>query len=78
MNEKKLKDEELLQRLANAIVSSNCLGHLRGSKNQAYAKRWKAMLEERGWELPKEGLTDILIKLKELGFEGVQNGEGSW
>tara|TARA_R100000458_G_C8068054_1_gene108071 strand:- start:186 stop:422 length:237 start_codon:yes stop_codon:yes gene_type:complete len=78
MNEKKLKDEELFQRLANAIVSSNCLGHLTGLKNQAYAERWKAMLEERGWEFPKEGPTAMLIKLKELGFEGVQNGEGSW
>lgn len=64
-----LKDEELVQWLANATKTEyNCLGHKKAARNKYKAKSYKEKLKERDVEIPD---------LDELLADGIFNGPGS-
>ena len=68
-NIKETSSETLLDYLANAKVTTSCLGHSKGENNEALVRKYTSELESRGVEIPDD---------KELYRSGVFNGRGSY
>ena len=66
---KEVSSETLLDYLANAKVTTSCLGHSKGENNEALVRKYTSELESRGVEIPDD---------KELYRSGVFNGRGSY
>jgi|TARA_Y100000114_G_scaffold149076_1_gene162803 hypothetical protein len=66
---KEVSSETLLDYLANAKVTTSCLGHSKGENNEALVRKYTRELESRGVEIPDD---------KYLFKYGEFNGRGSY
>ena len=66
---KETSNETLLDYLANAKVTTSCLGHSKGENNEGLVRKYTSELESRGVEIPDD---------KYLFEYGVFNGRGSY
>jgi hypothetical protein len=75
--------QELNQWMANALTTSNCIGHMKSEQNERLAAVYRAELILRGVDVPTINFSECIAADNFEGREkaregGVYNGQGSF